>query len=259
MIRWTAAAILVGGLVAAPAWGDNDPRMRVSGTTLQDFEQKVFGTTPGAQGGAAQGNTAQQAGLAGGETPFEARFRDVSVNNQQQLQQDMQKLNTIPEGSRVRLQGTVNGRPFRAEVRNHEGVREYELRGLQFKDQTEAQNFVKSLQTGGAERVRVRGVLDNGQRFDARYRVHNGRVEQRFQVKKPEHHGTTITSASGRSHVEGARTKVEGEHGRRLDSDHGRKDAGQQGLRSGSGRDSGDRSFSGGDSNRGGHGGRGKD
>ena len=167
---WIVLAVLVGLLVATPALADDDPRLRVSGTALAEFEQKLF---------------AQQGGLAQGTTPFEARFRDVSVTNQQQLLDDIKKLNNIPPGSRVRLEGQINGRPFKAEVRNHEGVRRVELRGVQFQDEAAAKAFVTSL--GGADRVRVRGVLANGQRFDARFRTHNGRVEQRFRVKQAEH------------------------------------------------------------------------
>lgn len=251
---WIVLAVLAGLLVATPALADEDPRLRVSGTTLADFEQKLF---------------AQQGGLAQGTTPFEARFRDVSVTNQQQLLDDLGKLKNIPPGSRVRLQGTIDGRPFKGEVRNHHGELRIELRGVRFASQADAQTFVNSLKTGGAERIRVRGVLENGQRFDARFRIHDGRVEQRFQVKQPEHehHGTMITSASGRSQVEGARVKpeheMENEHARRFDNDHGRKynDAGRRSM-SDSGRDSGSRSFSGtssGSSGKSGDGARGKD
>ncbi len=274
MKRWTVVAVLAGLLVATPALADDDPRLRVTGTTLADFEQKLFGQPQ--QGGTPQGN-APQGGLAQGTTPFEARFRDVSATNQQQLLDDIQKLNNIPPGSRVRLEGQINGRPFKAEVRNHEGVRRVELRGVQFQNEAAAKTFVNSL--GGADRVRVRGVLANGQRFDARFRTHDGRVEQRFRVKQPEneHHGTVITSASGRSQVEGARVKhemkheMENEHARRFGDDHGRKfnDAGRRST-SGSGHDfsSSGKSFSGassgssgksGDGGGGRHGGRGKD
>lgn len=257
MKRWTVLAVLAGLLVATPALADDDPRLRVSGTTLADFEQKLF---------------AQQGGLAQGTTPFEARFRDLTLTqaDQQKLLQDLQKLNNLPEGSRVRLQGQIDGRPFNAEVRNHEGELRVELRGVRFASQQDAQAFVNSLRQGGAERIRVRGVLENGQRFDARFRIHDGRVEQRFQVKQPEHehHGTMITSASGRSQVEGARVKpeheMENEHARRFDDDHGRKysDSGRMTYTSGSGREVSGRSFSGtgsGSSGKSGDGGHGKD
>lgn len=223
MTRWFAAALLGALLATAPALADDDPRLRVTGTTLQDFEQQLFGQ----QGSQQEG---QQAGLAQGTTPFEARFRDVSLSqaDQQKLLNDLQKVSkTLPADSRVRVQGTIDGRAFKAEVRNHEGELRIELRGVRFASQQDARNFVNSLKTAGAERIRVRGVLENGQRFDARFRMHNGRVEQRFRVKNPEHehHGTLITSASGRSQVEGARPKpeVEAEHGRKYDGDHGKK------------------------------------
>lgn len=266
MKRWTVLAVLAGFLVATSALADDDPRLRVTGTTLADFEQKLFGQA-GQQGQPAQ------PGLAQGTTPFEARFRDLTLTqaDQQKLLQDLQKLNNLPEGSRVRLRGQIDGRPFRAEVRNHEGELRVELRGVRFASQQDAQTFVNSLRQGGAERIRVRGVLANGQRFDARFRIHDGRVEQRFRVKQPENepHGTMITSASGRSQVEGARVKpeheMENEHARRFDNDHGRKfnDAGRRSM-SDSGRDfsGSDKSFSGassGSSGKSGHGGHGKD
>lgn len=272
MTRWFAAAILGVLLGTTPALADEDPQLRVSGATLQDFEQQLFGQQGGQQGGQQQG------GLAQGTTPFEARFRDLSLTqaDQQKLLQDLQKLNNLPEGSRVRLQGQIDNRPFKAEVRNHEGELRIELRGVRFASQQDAQNFVNSLKTGGAERIRVRGALENGQRFDARFRMHNGRVEQRFQVKNPEHehHGTTITSAGGRSHVEGARQKpeVEAEHGRKYDGDHGKKYGNDSGKKYGDDyrpKNSGDlgsksveKSFSSAGSSgsgRSGHGSRGKD
>src|SRR5574337_725168 len=251
--REAHAGLTAGAMAGSPK--EKEPQIRATGTTLQSFEQQVL---------------APQGGLAHGTTPFEARFRNVAVTDQQQLLTDLQQLTTLPPDSRVRLQGTLNTRPFQAEVRNHEGQLRVELRGVRFATQQDAQTFVTALRTNGAERVRVRGVfLDQTgapQRFDARFRAENGRVEQRFQVKPPEHepHGTLITSGSGRSQVEGARGRpeVEAEHARRLEDNHGGRSSG---LATGSSRTSGggDRAFTGGGSGSGrggeGGGGRGKD
>ena len=229
MIRWTTAVIFAGLLAATPALADDDPRLRVSGTTLADAEQKLFG---------------QQGGLAQSKTPFDAHFQHLSLTqaDRQRLLQDLQKLNQIPEGSRVRLGGKIDGRSFHTDVRNHKGELDVKMNGVQFGSREEAQAFIDSLRQGGADRIQVKGMI-NGQRFHASFRNHNGRVEQRFQMKEPKD-GTLVTTGSGRSHVSGgtAKPEVKGEHGRTYENDHDTKSL------SGSG-----------SSSKSGHGSRGKD
>lgn len=217
MNRWTIAAVLGAILVATPALAHDDPRLRMTGTSLLDFEQKLFGQQAGQQqAGQPQGSLAQS------KTPFDAHFQDLSLTpaDRQRLLQDLQRLNQIPEGSRVRLGGKIDGRSFHADVRNHKGELDVSMRGVQFGSRQEAQAFMDSLRQGGADRIRVKGMID-GQRFHASYRDHNGKVEQRFQMKEPKD-GTVITTGSGRSHVAGAtaKPKPEGEHGRKYDNDH---------------------------------------
>lgn len=210
-------------------------RVRVRGATLKDVEQTLF---------------TQEGDLARGDAPFEARFRDLSLTkaDQEQLLTDLQKLNQLPAGSRVRLEGMIDNRPFRAEVRNHRGDLEVKLRGVRFTSRDDARAFMNSLQQGGADRVRVRGLVD-GQRFDTRFRTENGRVEQRFRLKDSDR-GTVITSGSGRSQVTGTAARSGSSHGRKFGDDHhrhkefgdlGRSSSGFSGrdISSGSGRDSG--------------------
>lgn len=146
-----------------------EARVRADGATLQDVERAVFDR---------QGAPAQR--------PVEARFRDLSLTkaDQQALLKDIQRFGQLPEGSRVRLEGRIDGRPFEAEVRNHEGGLRVETRGLAFASRQDAQVFVDSLRQAGAERVRVRGTID-GQRFEARAREQNGRVDERARLDAP--------------------------------------------------------------------------
>lgn len=200
-------------------------RVRAGGTSLQDFEQKLL----------AQGRRG---------APVEARFRGVSLTQaeQQRLLGDIRNLNAqLPEGSRVRVEGQIDGRPFRAEVRNHEGEREVNLRGIQFANREDAQAFVSSLRQPGDERVRVRGTVD-GQRFDARFRADDGRVQQQFRTK-PAEHGTRITTASGRSwvagsHGSGGNPAASGRSFKGEDGGRGGASAGASGQVSASGRGS---------------------
>lgn len=225
MIRWIVALAVAGLLLATPALADEDPRLRANGTTLADAEQQLFG---------------QQGGLAQGKTPFDAHFQHLSLTqaDRQRLLQDLQRLNQIPEGSRVRFGGKIDGRSFHADVRTHKGELDVRMRGVQFGSREEAQAFMDSLRQGGADRIRIKGMID-GQRFHASFRDHNGKVEQRFQMKEPKD-GTVITTGSGRSHVAGAKPKPEVEHGGKYDDDHGKK-------------------YGSGSSGKSGHGSRGKD
>lgn len=222
------------------ARGEEAAHVRAGGTSLQDFEQKLL----------AQGRSG---------APVEARFRGVSLTQaeQQRLLGDIRNLNAqLPEGSRVRVEGQIDGRLFRAEVRNHEGEREVNLRGIQFATREDAQTFVSSLRQPGDERVRVRGTVD-GQRFDARFRADDGRVQQQFRTK-PAEHGTQITTASGRSwmvdsHGSRGNPAASGRSFKGGDGDRGGASAGASGQVSASGRGSDGGGASAGQS--GGHGG----
>lgn len=246
---------------------NHEARVRADGATLQDVERAVFDR---------QGAPAQR--------PVEARFRDLSLTkaDQQALLKDIQRFGQLPEGSRVRLAGRIDGRPFEAEVRNHEGELRVETRGLRFASRQDAQAFVDSLRQAGAERVRVRGTID-GQRFEARVREQNGRLEERARLDTPRaarevaRHGgapktsTVITTGSNRTTVVGSgatRGHVSGlgggdDHRLARGGEHGREaaEAGRHGgVSVTAGREHGrDFSASGHGSDGGGHGGRGKD
>lgn len=170
-----------------------------------------------------------------GRSGVRARLRglELSEADRRDLVEAVRELRDLPEGSRVRLEGRIDGRRFEADVRNHHGELEVRTRGLQFASREEAQGFVNSLRQDGAARIRVGGTID-GQRFDARARDHNGRVEQRFTVKPPEgargHGGSqaaAITSGSNRAVVGGGRVEQGGIAATR--------ESGRPGLRGGDG------------------------
>lgn len=132
------------------------PTVRPAPATLAGIERALFEA---------------QHGVPGGSQPVEARFRGLTLtaDEQTRLLRDLRQLNTVPDGSRIRMDGTIDGRRFQTEVRNHGGALEVKLRGVQFVSRADAQAFVDSLRQAGAERVRVRGTI-NGLRFDARRR-----------------------------------------------------------------------------------------
>ena len=192
MIKRIGAAALGSLLFATAATAHVVIHVKGEGVPPQEAEQVLFNP---------------QNGLALGNAPFKAEFKGLSLTqkDEQALLNDIRGLNQIPEGSQVKLQGTIDGEPFKAAVKNHKGELDVKLKGIRFGSQQEAQAFVDSLQQGGADRIKVKGTID-GQRFTARFDDHKGRVVEVFRTNGPKN-GTVITTASGRTVVAGAKVK----------------------------------------------------
>jgi len=108
-------------------------------------------------------------------------WRDLPrARSRWQTLEDVRSLTQLSEGSQARLWGEIDGRRFRADARNHKGELDMKMKGVRFDSPKEAQAFLDSLRRAGADRIRMKGTIDR-QPFDASFRDHNGRVEQRFR------------------------------------------------------------------------------
>lgn len=186
------ALLLTSQASAAPQ------EVAIKGATLTEIRTTLFGSPT-------------QPGLASSQQPFEAKFQRVVLTRQDTPQLiDLVRDTTasLPPGSEMKIQGTIDGRPFEAEVEKEKGRTEVKLEGLTFANQQQVVDLLNTLNSQGVREVKLKGVV-NGRRIEAEVKERRGRREVKLE-------GVTFASQSefmaqlNTSSQNASRVKLEG-------------------------------------------------
>ncbi len=101
-------------------------------------------------------------GLLVAGKPFEAKFHDVALNQQDalQLKQIVQDAAMLPPDSEVHIRGAMGGKHFNVEMQNGEhGRKEARLDGLMFSSREDAMQFLDTLRSRGVQDLKLDGYV----------------------------------------------------------------------------------------------------
>lgn len=131
-----------------------------------------------------------QSTLAGAAAGFEAKFQgvDVTTADQGQLRDIVTGLANLPRDSEVKIQGTVDGRPFEVKAENEAGRTEVKVEGLAFNDFAGLEAFLRQF-----SEAKFEGVVA-GQRVEAKFEEGRLKVENEGVSGDRRHRGRDGTS-----------------------------------------------------------------
>ncbi len=169
MTRSVFPLLLVTFLGAGPAWAASEPvEVKVEGADLAVIQSTLAGAAEG----------------------FEAKFQgvDVTAADQAQLRDIVTGLADLPRDAEVKIQGTVDGRPFEVKAENEAGRTEVKVEGLAFNDFATLEAFLRQF-----SEAKFEGVVA-GQRVEAKFEEGRLKVEHEGVSGDRRHRGRDGTS-----------------------------------------------------------------